>query len=839
MIERHRASAAAVAAAVCAAFVSFNGGAAARQQPAAPPPPAKSTSHALVTKYCITCHNERARTGGLALDRLDAANPGANAAIWEAVVEKLRAGSMPPPGRPRPDAATFLAAANELEGALDRAWAANPDPGRIGAVHRLNRTEYSNAIRDLFGLDPQSIDVASQLPGDETADGSFDKFADVLSISTAHLERYMSVARQVTRRAAALPPDNPAIDTYEIPLHVTQEDRQSEDLPLGSRGGISVRYHFPVDGEYRFKVRLQRNYQDYIKGMGWEQLLDVRIDGALIKRFAVGGKGQGRAAGASYAGDGEPGFAGAPEWERYMQVDGDAGLEVSAKVAAGSRVVGVSFVRELWEPEGLPQPLQRGRVITNDEVYMGHANVGSIQIGGPYANGSGSGSGSSSSSGSGARSVFICRPRAGAEESACARKIVSRVARLAYRRPVNNADVQTLMRFYDEGRKEGGTFEAGVQFALERMLVDPDFLLRVYRDPKQASVSPASYRLSDLELASRLSFFLWSSIPDDQLLTLAEQRKLSNPAILEQQVRRMLADSRSTEALVHDFAAQWLNLRRVAEVVVEPERYPNYDLTLMGAFKRETELFVGSTLREDRSVLELLNADYTFVNEKLARHYGIPGVYGSRFRRVTLPDKTQRGGLLAHGALLATTSYPDRTSPVLRGKFLLNNMFGLQTTPPPAGVDTNLAPAKPGAAPQTIRQRLAEHRSNPTCASCHSVIDPLGFALENFDVIGGWRTVDEAGKPVDAAGTTMGGAEVQGLNGLRAMLLERPEQFPRTVTEKLLSYALGRRVEHYDRPAVRNIVRDAQAQDFRWSALILGIVKSPAFQMRRSHVPDI
>jgi hypothetical protein len=403
--------------------------------------------------------------------------------------------------------------------------------------------------------------------------------------------------------------------------------------------------------------------------------------------------------------------------------------------------------------------------------------------------------------------------------------------------------VQTLMAFYEDSRREGGTFEAGVQFALERMLVDPDFLLRVYRDPKPSTAPSAPsakpYQLSDLELASRLSFFLWSSIPDDQLLTLAEQRKLSEPAVLERQVKRMLADPRSSEALVNDFAAQWLNLRRVAEVVVDPERYPNYDLTLMAAFKRETELFVGSTLREDRSVLELLNADYTFVNEKLARHYGIPGIYGSRFRRVSLPDTNQRGGLLAQGALLSTTSYPDRTSPVLRGKFLLNNVFGLHTPPPPPGVDTNLAPAKPGGAPQTIRERLAEHRTNATCASCHAVIDPLGFALENFDVIGGWRTFDEAGKPVDAAGTTMSGANVEGLRGLRALLLERRDQFPRTVTEKLLAYALGRRVEHYDRPAVRSIVRDAEAQDFRWSAIILGIVKSPAFQMRRANVPHI
>ncbi len=386
-MRRCRASAVAVSASVCAAvFALLGAGASARQAPPAPVAAASSSaaSHALITKYCIGCHNERLRTGGLALDRLDSSNPGEHAQVWEAVVEKLRAGSMPPPGRPRPEPAVYAEAAAELERALDRAWAANPDPGRIGAVHRLNRTEYANAIRDLFGLDPKSLDVASQLPGDETADGSFDNFADVLSISTAHLERYMSVARQISRRVTALPPSHPEVDTFEIPLHATQDDRQTEDLPLGSRGGISVRYHFPVDGDYRFKVRLQRNYQDYLKGMGWEQLLDVRLDGVLLKRFTVGGKAQGRAAGASYAGDGEPGFAGAPEWERYMQLDGDAGLEVNAHVGSGSHVVGVSFVRQLWEPEGLPQPLQRGRVITNDEVYMGYANVAAIQIGGPY-----------------------------------------------------------------------------------------------------------------------------------------------------------------------------------------------------------------------------------------------------------------------------------------------------------------------------------------------------------------------------------------------------------------------------------------------------------------------
>jgi mono/diheme cytochrome c family protein len=782
---------------------------------------------AVFDKYCITCHNQTLRTAGLELDRLDVKNPSANPEVWEKVIAKLRAGSMPPPGTPRPDAATYHATASWLETEIDRAWAANPNPGRINAVHRLNRTEYNNSIRDLFALE---VDVKSLLPGDETADGSFDNFGDVLTISTAHLERYLSVARQVTRLAIGLPPTGPGIETFSIPLHVVQDDRQSEDLPFGSRGGIAIRYDFPVGGEYLIKIRLRRQYQDYIMGMGWPQQLDLRLDGKLLKRFTVGGGAQGRPAAASYAGDGEPGFAGDPEWEKYMQITGDAGLEMRVPVEAGPRIVGVSFVRELWEPEGLPQPLQRGRVLTNDQLYMGYASVGSVQIGGPFKT-----TGPAKDTPS-RRAIFVCQPLSAAEEKACAQKILSRIARLAYRRPVTKADVLTLLEFFTRGRQDGESFDRGIQFALERVLVDPDFLLRVHRDPAAPQTAPgqAPYRLSDMEIASRLSFFLWSSIPDESLIDLAGRGQLSEPLILEQQVRRMLADPRATDALVDSFAAQWLNLRRVGEVVVHPDLYPSFDASLLEAFKRETELFVASTLREDRSVLDLLRANYTFVNERLARHYGIPGIYGSRFRRVTLPNPDQRGGLLAEGALLATTSYPDRTSPVLRGKWLLNNVFGLPVPPPPPGVDTNLAENKPGAMPMTIRERLAQHRQNPACSSCHSVIDSLGFPLENFDVIGAWRTVDELGKPIDANGTTVNGARVEGLSGLRALLLKQPDQFPRTVTEKLLAYALGRRLDYYDRPAVRKIVRDAAASDYRWSSLILGIVKSPTFLMRAS-----
>ena len=791
----------------------------ARVETAAPAAPAP---RAVLDTYCVTCHNQKLHTAGLELDTLNLTTPGASAEVWEKVIAKLRAGSMPPPGRPRPDAATSRAVAASMERIIDRSWEASPNPGRTPAVHRLNRAEYRNAVRDLFALDPLGFDVKALLPGDETADGSFDNFADVLSISTAHLERYLSVARQVTRLAIGLPPANPGIETFEIPLFVMQDDRQSEDLPLGSRGGMAIRHDFPVDGEYLVKVRLQRQYQDYLKGMGWPQQLDVRLDNKLLKRFVVGGKATGRPAAASYAGDGEPGFAGDDSWEKYMQVGGDAGLEIRVPVSAGPHVVGVSFVRELWEPEGLPQPLQRGRVIANDQVYMDYANVGSVQVGGPYAP-----SGPAADTPS-RRAIFVCQPTP-ATQSACATKILSRMARLAYRRPVANKDVQTLLEFFEAGRRgaaPGGEFDAGIQLALERMLVDPDFLLRISKPGQSAVSSPR--RLGDLEVASRLSFFLWSSIPDDQLLSLAERGELTSPAVLAQQVRRMLADPRAVDALVGNFAAQWLNLRRVEEVVVDPERYPNYDLSLLQAFQRETELFVGSTIREDRSVSDLLSADYTFVNERLARHYEIPGIYGSRFRRVTLPDRNRRGGLLGEGALLSTTSYPDRTSPVLRGKWLLNNIFGLPVPPPPPGVDTNLE-NKPGAATASMRERLAKHRQSPSCSSCHAVIDPLGFALENFDVIGGWRTVDESGKPVDASGATLSGEKVEGLPGLRALLLAERDQFPRTVTEKLMAYALGRRLELSDQPAVRRIVRDAAAQDYRWSSLVLGIVRSPAF----------
>ena len=782
------------------------------------------SSRAILDRYCVACHNDRLRTGGLTLDAaaVDAADPSRDADVWERVIAKLRTGAMPPPGRPRPDAATYDAVAARLEADIDRAAAANPDPGRTSTVHRLNRTEYRHAVRDFLALD---LDVAPLLPGDETSDTGFDNNADVLSISTAQLERYLSAARTITRLAVGLPPAGPGFETFDVPLLLLQDDRRSEDLPLGSRGGVAIPYHFPVDGEYLFKVELRTNWQDYILGMGTAHRLDVRVDGELVKRFTVGGEARGRPAPVTFT-IAEPGD---PEWEAYLH-EADDRLEVRVPVAAGPRVVGVSFVRNVWEPEGILIPRQAGEVLSNDEAYHGNAAVSSVAIGGPYEV---TGPGDTPSR----RAIFTCRPETAAveDERACATEIVSRLARRAYRRPVTPADLETLLGFFESGRESGGSFDAGVQLALERMLVDPDFLLRIEREP--AGAAPARpYPLSGVEVASRLSFFLWGSIPDAPLLDAAERGALTDPAVLEAQVRRMLADPRA-RSLVADFAMQWLHLRNLEDVKGDPVPFPDFDDNLVEAFRQETTLFLASTLREDRSVLDLLDADYTYVDERLARHYGIPGVYGSRFRRVALPDLTQRGGLLGHGGLLALTSYPTRTSPVLRGKWLLDTILGAPPPSPPPDVPALPEPGD-GARTTSVRERLERHRQAPACATCHASIDPPGFALEQYDGLGAWRTADEFGNPIDAAATLPSGRAVEGMAGLRAWLLERPERFAGTVTEKLLSYALGRGLGHYDRPTVRAIVRDAAADDYRWSALIAGVAKSPAFLMRNAAAAD-
>ena len=770
-------------------------------------------TRSVLDRYCVTCHNQKLQTSGLALDTLDVTKPGIRADVWERVIGKLRMGSMPPIGRPRPDKATYRDVASWLETELDRA-AATPNPGRTGAVHRLTRTEYRNAIRDLLALD---IDVASLLPGDQTSDSGFDNNADVLSMTTAQLERYMSVARRVSRLAIGLASTG-GYELFDVPLLLVQDDRRSEDLPLGSQGGTAIRYTFPADGEYLIKLRLRANRSEYIRGMGSPHELDVRIDGALVKRFTVGGEAEGRPAPLTYT------FTdlGDPRWELYLR-NADDGLEVRVHVDAGPHVVGASFVRSLWEHEGILQPQLSGRFLSQEDAYHGNAELDSVAIGGPYEI---TGPGDTPSR----QQIFVCQPRRVSEQEACATRILSRLARRAYRRPVTAGEVQALLGVFKTGRSDG-SFDAGIQLALERLLVDPNFLVRVEPDP--ADVTPGQvYRLSDGQLASRVSFFLWSSIPDDPLLDLAERGRLRESQTLEQQVRRMLADPRS-QALVDNFAAQWLHLRNIADLVGDATEFPDFDDNLVEAFKRETELFIGSTLAEDRSVLDLLRADYTFVNERLARHYGIPGIYGNRFRRVRLPNMQQRGGLLGQGGILALTSYPTRTSPVLRGKWLLDTIVGAPPPSPPSNVPP-LPESGEGGKRVSVRERLEQHRKNPVCASCHANIDPPGIALEGFDATGAWRTVDEGGKPIDAAGTLASGENVEGLPGLRAALVSQPEQVVRNVTQKLLQYALGRGLEAYDQPTVRKIVRDAAARDYRWSSLIRGVVKSPAFLMRRS-----
>ncbi len=773
-----------------------------------------------VNTYCLACHNDFLLEADLSLQSVDFSRPGEFADELERMVKKLRARMMPPEGMPRPPPAMYERMTSWLESELDAAWAANPNPGGVTPLHRLNRYEYNNTINDLLGIE---VDVMELLPGDPTADGSFDNIAASLPFTTAHLERYMSVARQVTRLAVGLPPTLATESTYEAPLYLSQDWRQNEDMPFGSRGGVSARHHFPVDGDYRIRVQLETNYQDYIKGLGWEQTLEIRLDGRLLQRFQVGGDAPGTPAPLSFTGTGE---SGSVDWEQYMLYGAEEGLEVVVPVAAGPHVVTASYLRQQVEAEGVPQPNQGGRLLANDELYLDYQKVHAIEIAGPL----GATDAITANANSPSRAhIFSCYPGGEAEELDCAGEILARMARRAYRRPASDDDINLLLGFFEAGGAQGGGFDAGVQFALEYLLSDPEFLLRSYGQPEPDA--GGARELSDLELASRLSYFLWSSAPDEELLALAEQGRLADSNVFAQQASRLLAEPRGVETLVEDFAAQWLNLRRLDEVVIDTVIFPEYDVSLIEAFQRETEMFIADTIRKDASILDLVDAEYTFVNERLARHYGIEGVYGSRFRKAEIPDTAKRGGLLGHGALLTVTSYPGRTSPVLRGKWLLDNLLG---TPPPAPPPNVPALAEGGGvSAASIRERLAQHREDPVCASCHVVIDPLGFALENFDVIGAWRDFDEAGNPVEPNGNYPGGVEFGGFADLREWMLGRPDQFAHTVTEKLMTYALGRRVEYYDQPVIRRIVREAAEQDYRWSAIVLGIVQSEPFRMSR------
>ena len=775
---------------------------------AAPPHAAAQTeapSRALLDRYCVTCHNERLQTAGVMFDRVDVDRADLHRELFEKVARKLRSGQMPPPGRPRPEPAAIDAFVTALEAELDRVGAAAPDPGRV-ASHRLNRTEYVNAVRDLLDLE---IDGEALLPSDMAGFG-FDNNADVLAMTPALMDRYITAATKVSRLAVGTLENRPAIRTYRLPNAARQEARMGEDLPFATHGGLAARHAFSLDGDYVFRIRLQRSdIGGTIRGNIAERQyhIELRVDHALVERLTVGGAFAGQVRYTLSGG----GIAPPDDDVVHQQValynqTADQDLEVRLPVRAGTRLVSAAFT----------DTAPSASAGVGDNVVGG---IASLEIHGPYG-------GKIPAETPSRQRVFVCRPSGLHDEEPCARRIMGTLARRAYRRPVTDVDLAPLMEIFEIGRAAGG-FETGIARALEALLSMPAFLMRAEVDPVGAPAGTI-YPLSDVELASRLAFFLWRSIPDEELLDAAVRGRLRDPVVLERQTRRMLADRRAVRWM-NDFLGQWLQVRNLQTMVPDPVRFPGYDSTLRDALMKETELFFESQVREDRSVLDLLRADYTFLNARLAEHYGMQGVHGSHFRRVPVADPA-RGGLLGHGSVLTTTSYADRTSVVLRGKWVLETLLGSPPPPPPANVPP--LPENDGRSePASLRERMEQHRSNPVCATCHVNMDPLGFALENFDAIGRWRESDE-GAPIDSA-ITWRNTAIDSPKAFREALLRQGEdELLRTIAEKLLTYALGRGVDYLDAPTVRQIVRDAERDDYRWSSLVLGIVRSAPFQQR-------
>ena len=765
--------------------------------------PAEAPPREVLQRYCFACHNARTRTAGLALDALEVAQAGQRPEVWEAVVRKLRTGAMPPAGRPRPDRATYDAVVAWLETALDRAAEARPNPGRP-TLHRLNRTEYRNAVRDLLAVD---ID-AELLPADNAAYG-FDNNADALTLSSALTERYLGAAARVAELALGRPRGTPAPETILVPTDRDQGVRVSDELPFGSRGGAQFRYHFPADGEYVFQMRPKESgVAGGFEGVTDEpHQLDVSLDGVRIWSGTV---------------QRPAGVRGDERNRRVLE-----SMRFRAPVSAGPHRVQVYFaartsayVEDLFDPDLRRDPYR---------APNGEPVISSVTITGPLRETATSGDSPSR------RKLLVCTPEAAAPEEAdeeddtdCAHTILSTLARRAYRRPVREADLEIPLGLYRDGAARGG-LEAGIELAVRGILVSPHFLFRFEDQP--ASAAPGTpYRISDLELASRLSFFLWSTIPDDELLERAAAGELGRPAVLRRQVARMLADPRS-QALVDNFAGQWLHIRNVAGFRPSPELLFHFDDNLRQAFEQETKLFFASIVRENRSVLDLLDADYTFLNGRLARHYGIPGVHGERFRRVTLPADSVRRGLLGQGSILTGTSRANRTSPVIRGKWILENLLGTPPPPPPPDVPDLVEERDPRKV-LPMREQMALHRANPVCAACHAQMDQLGFALENFDAIGEWRDLYASGLPIDASAEFPDGTRFDGPNELRALLLSYADDFLLTAADRLLTYALGRGLEATDMPAVRRILRDAASDDHRFASLVQGVVASLPFQMR-------
>jgi hypothetical protein len=791
------------------------------QQRSAPASPQPEAYRAVVSTYCLSCHNSKTKSGSLDLDSIRTDQLSDHWEAWERVARKLRARQMPPIGARRPDEAGYTAAVSSLEASLDRVAIASPNPGRTDTFRRLNRTEYRNAIRDLLALE---LDVAPLLPSDSASYG-FDNVT-VGNLSPTLLESYVSAAEKISRLAVGRPSLSVGGTTVRTRPDITQEGH-IDGLPIGTRGGALVSHAFPVNGEYEITIRLARDRNEHIEGLLEPHEIELLVDGERVRLFTIEPIAVAQGVSASEA----------PSHENL-----DSHLKVRMPVSAGPHAIGVTF------PKKPTLLLETAR-----QPYEAHFNyyrhprlqpaVYEISVVGPY-NAAGAGDTPSR------RRVLVCQPTSARNEDACAKKILTTLMRRAYRRPVGDADLKKPLELYSAARAEEG-FDAGIEMGLSAVLTSPEFFFRVERDPLQAGSKEqdpaylrAPYRISDLELASRLSFFLWSSIPDDELLDVAARGDLGKPGAIERQVTRMLADPKA-QNLVTNFASQWLHLRNLESITPDMRLFPDFDDNLRQAFRQETEMLVESVIRENRSVLDLVRANYTFVNERLAKHYGIPNVYGSRFRKMTF-DQTEpaspkpgaderaqaRGGLLRQGSILLVTSYTTRTSPVIRGKWILDNLMGVPPPPPPLNVPA-LADVKNVKKDAPVRERLAEHRKNAACAGCHRLIDPVGFALENYDAVGRWRTM-EGGEPIDASGTLFNGTEVRGVAGLEKMILDRPELFVTTLTEKLLTFATGRGVGHYDAPAVRKIVRDAGAQEYRFSSIVMGIVNSMPFRMRKA-----
>ena len=789
-----------------------------------------SPKRALLDQYCVSCHNQamvnstpvegenllftQLRGLGMTLDKENVDDVSENPEVWEKVVRKLRVGVMPPPDNPRPGHEDYSEFRYWLEEQLDQANAEKVNPGRTQSFHRLNQAEYQTVIGQLLGL---KLDVEELIPADPPDRNGFDNNAEVLSLSPVLMERYVSAAHKIAELAVGATPLGMSIKSYEVPLNLIQNDRLDDQLPFGSRGGAAVTHNFPVDGLYRIKVKLQTNYVDFVRGYDQPHQIEVSLDGERIDVFEFGGDAPGMPAPYSFAGN----IRGSDDWEEFMMAIADEGFELEIPVQAGPRVIGATFPREIWEAEGIDQPRLFGYHLAVTELPDSNPALGSVSIEGPIES---QGPGLTPSR----EIIFSCIPEDYDAERGCAKEILTGLARKAYRRPLTEDDWLELSEFFESGFKEEG-FDKGIQLALERILVAPDFLWRIQQDP--AGLLPGeSYEITDVELASRLSFFLWSGGPDEELLSLAENGRLRESGILKSQVTRMMDDPKA-EAFIKNFIGQWLYLRNLDNVYPLPSAFPEFDDNLRESFKQETELFFDEQIREDHSLLDLFTANYSFLNERLADHYGVQGIYGNHFRKVSL-DGHKRGGLLGHGSLMTVTSYPNRTSVVLRGKFVLDNLLGSPPPEPPPNVPALEESSQTGKQ-LTMREAMAQHRENPACRVCHAAMDPIGFSLENYDAVGKWRDMF-AGVDVDASGLLPDGAAFNGRKGLENLILDRPTDFVATVTEKLLTYALGRGVEYYDMPTVRSIVRQSEQEDFSWSSLILGVVESAPFQMRRT-----